>query len=451
MDVRPPEAQQPAPETVWSAAQPSPTEALEFRPDNALIGGQHNGSSLNLFEVNISNCGISSSGYDIDYNDIFVNLINKGMNKKDKIYVFIDEVQHYPEISKVIKYLTDHYQIKFVITGSASYYLKNLFPESLAGRKIIFELYPLDFQEFLIFKKQDLKKYEKIKNKKNINIIDHEYYDKLYEEFVEWGGFPEVVLEENFENKTELLNDIFSSYFQKEIIALADYRKNDKVRDLILLLSQGVGSKLDIDRLSQELQITRATVYSYLSFLEATYFIYLVSPFSQSIDRIVSGAQKVYFCDNGILKIMAKLKVQTYLYTSECLYRMKTKIILDTNFLLIPVQFKVDIYSEIDRICDFSYELVTVKEVVSELEHLIAKGSKSKKAAKLALQMLKKFQIRTLRDRKVFKRADEAIIAIADKNSIVATQDMELKRLLKKNAVRLIVLRQKQYLKLFGE
>ena len=130
---------------------------------------------------------------------------------------------------------------------------------------------------------------------------------------------------------------------------------------------------------------------------------------------------------------------------------MKTKIILDTNFLLIPVQFKVDIYSEIDRICDFSYELVTVKEVVSELEHLIAKGSKSKKAAKLALQMLKKFQIRTLRDRKVFKRADEAIIAIADKNSIVATQDMELKRLLKKNAVRLIVLRQKQYLKLFGE
>lgn len=244
---------------------------------------------------------------DVDYNDVFINLLNKGLDKKKRIYVFIDEVQHYPEISKIIKYLADHYKIKFILTGSASYYLKNLFPESLAGRKIIFEMFPLNFEEFLIFKSEDAKKYAIIKSKTKINQIDYEYYNKLYEEFIKWGGFPEVALAENLDNKTELLNDIFSSYFQKEIIGLADYRKNDKVRDLILLLSQRVGSKLDIDRLSQELQITRATVYSYLSFLEATYFVYLVSPFSRSIDRLVSGKQKVYFCDNGILKIMAKL------------------------------------------------------------------------------------------------------------------------------------------------
>lgn len=243
----------------------------------------------------------------IDYNDVFINLLNKGLDKKKRIYVFIDEVQHYPEISKIIKYLTDHYKIKFIITGSASYYLKNLFPESLSGRKIIFEMFPLNFEEFLIFKGEDREKYNKIKNKISHNQIDYEFYDKLYEEFIKWGGFPEAVLAENLENKTELLNDIFSSYFQKEIVGLADYRKNDKVRDLILLLAQRVGSKLDIDRLSQELQITRATVYSYLSFLEATYFIYLISPFSRSIDRLVSGRQKVYFCDNGILKIMAEL------------------------------------------------------------------------------------------------------------------------------------------------
>jgi len=223
------------------------------------------------------------------------------------MYIFIDEVQHFPEVSKVVKYLIDHQKVKFILTGSASYYLKNLFPESLSGRKIIFELFPLDFEEFLTFKEADLERYRKTKNKKIIKELDYEQYDKYYEEFVNWGGFPEVVLENNLETKKNLLEDIFSSYFQKEIVNLADYRKVNKIRDLILLLSARAGSQLDLVKLSQELQITRQTVYSYLSFLEATYFIHLVSRFSKNVDRQVSGTQKIYFCDNGILKIISEI------------------------------------------------------------------------------------------------------------------------------------------------
>lgn len=242
---------------------------------------------------------------DIDYDGVYQNILNKGLDKNKKIYVFIDEAQNYPEISKVIKYLNDHYNIKFVLTGSASFYLKNLFPESLAGRKIIYELFPLNFEEFLRFKGRDTARYRKLKAKKNIKEIEYKLYEKHYDEFIKWGGFPQVALENNIEGKKQMLNDIFSSYFQKEIISLADYKKNNKIRDLILLLAARVGSRLDLTKLSQELQITRTTVYSYLSFLQATYFIYLISPFSKSIDRKVSGSQKVYFCDNGILKIMA--------------------------------------------------------------------------------------------------------------------------------------------------
>ena len=86
---------------------------------------------------------------EVDYNHIVDNL---RLDKDERMYIFIDEIQNFPEISKIIKYLIDHYRIKFVVTGSASYYLRNLFPESLSGRKQIFELYPLDFQEFLTFK-----------------------------------------------------------------------------------------------------------------------------------------------------------------------------------------------------------------------------------------------------------------------------------------------------------
>jgi len=131
---------------------------------------------------------------------------------------------------------------------------------------------------------------------------------------------------------------------------------------------------------------------------------------------------------------------------------MKTKVILDTNFLLIPGQFKVDVFSEINRICDFSYELVVVAETMTELDGVISSersSGKDKKAAKLALQLLRKFKVKAIKnDRKVFKRADEAIIAIAGKKCVVATQDRELKRRLR-GKCSLIILRQKQYLKFY--
>ena len=133
---------------------------------------------------------------------------------------------------------------------------------------------------------------------------------------------------------------------------------------------------------------------------------------------------------------------------------MKRRIILDTNFLLIPGQFNVDIFSEIARICNFGYELVVVKETVAELQGIIASkvsNGLARASAKLALQLMGRFKVKVVGDyRKVFKRADEAILAVADRNCLVATQDMQLKRALKGSGCGLIVLRQKQYLQLFG-
>ncbi|MFO7807148.1 MAG: ATP-binding protein [Candidatus Moraniibacteriota bacterium] len=244
---------------------------------------------------------------DVDYNDVFEKIVNYGnLDRNKRIWVFIDEAQNYPEVTKVVKYLVDHYDIKFILTGSASYYLKNLFPESLAGRKRLFELFPLSFREFLLFKGENLDRYDKIRQKKQIKLTDYEYYDQHYKEFIKWGGFPEVVLASKQQEKKDVLDDVLSSYWQKEIINLADYRKSDKVRDLLVLLAARAGSKLDINRLSQELEVTRATVYSYLSFLEATYFIFTISKFSGSADRRISGHDKLYFCDNGILRILGQ-------------------------------------------------------------------------------------------------------------------------------------------------
>jgi uncharacterized protein len=180
----------------------------------------------------------------------------------------------------------------------------------MAGRKFIFEIYPLDFEEFLWFREKkkefsaDIVGKEKSKNK-----ISYELYKKDYEEYLEFGGFPSVVLESDAERKKKELNEIFTSYFELDVKTLADFRNIDKFRDLIILLAGRIGSKLEISKISSELMISRETVYNYLSFLEHTYFITLISPYSRNSDREVSGAKKVYLCDTGMVKILSGVDV----------------------------------------------------------------------------------------------------------------------------------------------
>lgn len=240
-----------------------------------------------------------------NYDNIWDNLRPMGVIANEKSYIFLDEIQLMAEIPGAIKYLFDHYDVKFFLTGSSSYYLRNLFPESLAGRKFIFELYPLDFEEYLWFKEK-AKSFEadfSLKAQQK-NEVQFEVFKKYYDEYVRFGGFPGVVLEENFEQKTRKLNDIFTSYFEQDVKALADFKNTGKLRDLIILLAARAGSKLEITKISKELAISRETVYNYISFLEKTYFIKLIRPFSRNSDREVSGARKIYFCDTGILNML---------------------------------------------------------------------------------------------------------------------------------------------------
>ena len=130
---------------------------------------------------------------------------------------------------------------------------------------------------------------------------------------------------------------------------------------------------------------------------------------------------------------------------------MKKRIILDTNFLLIPGQFKVDIFSEMKRICNFSYEPAVLPEIKTELEKLSEGLSKDSFAAKLGLQLLSANRVKMLKNnRKLFKRADEAIVEIASIDTYVATQDKVLRQKLKGKIAGIIGLRQKQYLEIFG-
>jgi len=243
-----------------------------------------------------------------NFDNIVYNLTQFGLNPKERMFVFIDEVQILPQIVKPIKYIYDHHDVKFFLTGSSSYYLKNLFPESLAGRKIVYELFPLDFEEFLIFKEKTTEKKVRFEEKaKQKNRISYEMLIKFFEEYMFYGGFPKVVLEENPERKKLIITDIFKSYFEKDVKTLSDFKDLGKLRDTILLLAGRIGSKIEVSKIAVEIGVSRETIYSYLYFLERTYFIFLVSPFAKNINGEVRGAKKIYFCDTGLLNQISKV------------------------------------------------------------------------------------------------------------------------------------------------
>jgi len=287
-----------------------------------------------------------------DFNNIFVNLSEMGLNPSEKSYVFIDEIQNRPQTVHAIKFLYDHYPIKFFLTGSSSFYLKNLFPESLAGRKFNFELFPLDFEEFMRFKGQHyLAPTTFVKKNAQVKELRYERYKKLVDEFLTFGGFPQVVLESKVEYKKRILSDIFTSYFEKEVYRLADFKKKDRFKSLLLLLMERCGSKLDVSKLSSLVGVSRDTIYSYLHFLQGSYFISLISPFNRNRDRQVSGARKVYFCDNGLLNLFSRVGhgqlLENAVYNSLCkveepLY-YQTRAGLEIDFILVEqnVAFEV--------------------------------------------------------------------------------------------------------------
>lgn len=249
----------------------------------------------------------------IDYDAIYNGLLKESGLKKERLFVFIDEIQNLPEITKIIKFLIDKYKVKFIVTGSSNYYLKNLFPESLSGRKFLFILPALSFKEYLFFKDK-INEDEASGIENNIgnvsiglSLLEFKKYEQEYKEFMVYGGFPEVVTTENILTKKEVLRNIFASFFEKDIRLLSDIKDIRELRDLILLLVPRTGNMLDLTKLSSELGVNRVKLYDYLEFLQGVFFIKLIPKFSGSVDRSVAGGKKVYFSDNGLLNIIGNV------------------------------------------------------------------------------------------------------------------------------------------------
>jgi len=259
-------------------------------------------SSKNKLFLDLERLDQRSVFKESNYEHVLNYFRNLGMDVSQPMTVAIDEIQYVPNMPSVIKYLFDRYNIKFLVTGSSSFYLKHYFSESLAGRKVVYEMFPLGFGEFLDFRGIP---YHRRQSLEDMKFDPHEYerLKDLYDEFVRFGGLPNVVLESNPLIKLEILNDIFSSYINIDVQNMADFRKIEELQNLLKTLAIRIGNKLDYTKLSQIVGISRPTLAEYLEFLEKTYVIYQLPAFS-CVDKSVSLGKKLYFRDNGIASIL---------------------------------------------------------------------------------------------------------------------------------------------------
>lgn len=214
-----------------------------------------------------------------------------------KGYVFIDEIQRKEDAGVFLKGIFDmNLPYKFIVSGSGSVELKEKIHESLVGRKRIFELPPLSFEEFINFKTEykyegKLTEFLSLHKERAVNLLD---------EYMNFGGYPRAVLDETIEEKRKTINEIYQSYIEKDISYLLKIRKTEDFSNLVKVSASQIGSIFRISEISSTLGISYKTVKDYLWYLEKTFIIHRLSPFFKNVRKEISKSPVFYFYDLGL-------------------------------------------------------------------------------------------------------------------------------------------------------
>lgn len=226
-------------------------------------------------------------------------LIQKGAEENQKIFLLVDEIQYMEDPTKFLKIIHDHYpNIKLLVSGSSTFEIKKKFKESLVGRTVNFEVYPLSFEEFLMFKG---KNYKITKN--NTDAINAELIG-FAEEYIKFGGYPKIVLENSEEKKQTYLSQIISTYVRKDIRDIGNIRNVSSFNKLLEILASQSGQLINVLELSNTLRINRETVLEYLDLLENTFIIKRITPFHKNLRSELSKNPKIFFLDTGMMHLL---------------------------------------------------------------------------------------------------------------------------------------------------
>lgn len=243
-----------------------------------------------MFYFNLDQPDIS-----FDTSEMFYAEISARVKHKNMTYIFIDEIQRKKDAGLFLKYLYDRkLNWKFVVTGSSSLQIKNNVKEPLTGRKFEYFLSPLDLQEILEYSGIDVRNLSQIPPS-----VQH-----IFDDYLLYGGYPDVVLRLPPQDKIQKLQEIARSYITRDLIDLFQISQSSDLENQTIYLAQNISSLLSKENIAKTIGISVYQVNEYLNALIKSFIIEPLWPFYKNPVKEISHRPKIYFLDNGIRNIM---------------------------------------------------------------------------------------------------------------------------------------------------
>ncbi len=212
-------------------------------------------------------------------------------------FVLIDEIQRKENAGLFLKGLYDlKLPYKFIVTGSGSLELKERIHESLIGRKRIFELSTITFEEFVHYKTE----YRYQETLPQFFETETENARKLLDEYLNFGGYPRVVLEDVLAEKNHVINEIYQSILQKDIAYLLQVEKTEAFSSLVKTLASQSGKLVNYAAHTSALGISFQTAKKYLWYAQQIFLVDLITPFARNVRKEITQAPVSYFQDLGL-------------------------------------------------------------------------------------------------------------------------------------------------------
>jgi len=212
-------------------------------------------------------------------------------------YVFIDEIQRKNDAGLFLKGLFDlKLPYKFIVSGSGSLELKQKIDESLVGRKRLFELSTVTFEEFLNYRTD----YHYEGNLADFLAIEKDRSKQFLVEYMAFGGYPRIVTAPELHEKRRLIDEIYRSVLEKDIAYLLKLDKPQAFSALIKILADQIGQLMNFSELSSTLNVSFPTVKKYLWYAQKIFLVELITPFASNVRKEISKSPVPYFLDLGL-------------------------------------------------------------------------------------------------------------------------------------------------------
>jgi len=226
-----------------------------------------------------------------------VEIYQRKVNEKLPKLLVLDEVQNIKEWEKVAKFYAEAKQINVIVTGSSSKLMSEEYASVLTGRHIDFELFPLSFREVLEWKKINYKT-EIDRSKNKIKIL------KELEEYIKFGGFPEVFLTKKIKEKTSLLREYFNDILTKDIVKRFSIREIEKIENLAMIYLSNISTLQSFNKLKNIVNLSLDSVERFSKYFEIAKLFIFIKKFGYSLKQQILNPRKVYCIDTGFFNAL---------------------------------------------------------------------------------------------------------------------------------------------------